>query len=401
MKFVVKEYEISTKYSEFYNVIAIGIKDSNGNVFPSPLTNFVKGEYRNKGNSLNSQRNAAYAITRLLNYLGQQVDKGRMGDLKVGGLEKLTLEHGAEYITYLSLRSREGKLDSNYVNGEIKYINKFYYWLKKQNIITQDFVLTYSTLSYGRKNIEVEKNIFETSDIDIILPTKSSINQSKIRDFGKNRSEIVLHFIDIAKKEEPLLALGVALQFFGGLRRSEVVNLKVSSLKWINKSMVAEIRDNQKELFPNVKNTSHLQVKNPRDQVFICQDILKILLDKHLNLFKQKGISNTSALFVSPTTKKVITGKQYSEKFEKIKSHFLNSLLENGHINEYLLLTNNKWATHIGRGVFTNFLIDLGLTATQIALARGDRNIQSSLNYVDEHTMLENVNMAVNNFRTL
>ncbi|RUS50876.1 hypothetical protein QI30_18955, partial [Kurthia sp. 3B1D] len=91
----------------------------------------------------------------------------------------------------------------------------------------------------------------------------------------------------------------------------------------------------------------------------------------------------------------------YSRRFEKVKDAFLESVLKSGNQQDYLLLTSNTWSTHIGRGIFTNILLDLGLSATQVALARGDRNINSALHYVDEHTMLSTVQDAINNFRIL
>ncbi|MGE7878517.1 hypothetical protein [Peribacillus muralis] len=50
--------------------IGIGIRSrKTKNIIPSPLTNFIKTMYRNKGKSLSSQRNCAYAVTRFLTTL--------------------------------------------------------------------------------------------------------------------------------------------------------------------------------------------------------------------------------------------------------------------------------------------------------------------------------------------
>jgi len=399
MRFVVREFDEHSKSNYKDSCIGIGVKENDQIILPSPLSNFIKSEYRNKGKAINSQRNAAFAITRFLNHLFEKTDN--YTELIHKGLPALTLNHGADYITYLSLKTRVKELDSYYVKTEIKYINKFYYWMNKQHILNEKFELIYNSIPFGRKNINVESNLFEINDLDIILPTKNKVISNKLKDFGANRNKLILHFIRTAQKLEPLLALGLALQIFGGLRRSEVINLKTSSLKWSNRSLVIEVRDNQKELFPDALNKADLQVKSERDQICLCPEIIKSLYENHVSLLEKQKLKNESALFISYRTLKPLKGKRYSAKLEKIKQHFLDELLENNYMEDYLLLANNRWSTHVGRGIFTNILIDLGLTPTQIALARGDKSIQSSLSYVDEHTLITSMKLAINNFDIL
>ncbi|MGP7818290.1 site-specific integrase [Niallia sp. 01092] len=400
MRFVVREFDEASKNGEIFSSIGIGVKENDYLIFPSPLSNFIKREYKNKGRDINSQRNAAYAITRFLNYLFK--NKDNYPELILRGLSSLTLQHGADYISYLSLKSRANELKSGYVKTEIQYINKFYYWLISEKIIKQTFSVDYKTTYYGRKNTQIESNLFETTnDLDIILPIRNSIQNNVIKDFGKNRNRLIIDFIMTAKRIEPLMALGIALQFFGGLRRSEVINLKRSSLKWTNSNLIVEIRDNQDILFADAINKADIQVKYPRDQICICPEIIKPLHEEHLNTLTKLTKGTSEALFISTRNFKALRGKRYSAKIDKIKQQFLNDLLIKNQVEDYILLTNNKWSTHIGRGVFTNILIDLGLTPTQIALARGDRSLQSALSYVDENTLLSSMNLAINNFNML
>ncbi|MGY3718286.1 site-specific integrase [Sutcliffiella cohnii] len=400
MRYVVREFDETSKSGEILRSIGIGIKENDYLTFPSPLSNFIKREYKNKGKSINSQRNAAYAITRFFNHLYKNKDS--YPELILRGLSSLTLQHGANYISYLSLKSRTGELKNGYVKTEIQYLNKFFHWLNSENIIKQAFSVDYQTVYSGRKSRKVETNIFEsTNDLDIILPIRNSIQNNVIKDFGKNRNRLIIDFIMTAKGIEPIMVLGIALQFFGGLRRSEVINLKSSSLKWTNNNLIIEIRDNQNSLFEDATNTSDVQVKFPRDQICICSDIVKPLYEDHLKALTKFSKRTSEALFISERNFKALRGKRYSAKMEKIKQQFLNNLLVKNQVEDYILLTNNKWSTHIGRGVFTNILIDLGLTPTQIALARGDRSLQSALSYVDENTLLNSMNLAINNFNIL
>ncbi|MGA3602892.1 site-specific integrase [Lysinibacillus agricola] len=400
MRFVVREFEETSTTGEVFSSIGIGVKENDYIVLPSPLSNFIKKEYRNKGKSINSQRNAAYSVTRFLNYLFE--NKNNYPELLSAGLSNLTLQHGADYISYLSLKSRVNELKSEYVKGEIQYINWFYHWLNTQNILSQALKVNYKTINYGGKSIAIKNNLFDTTDdLDIILPIRNTIQTNVIKDFGKNRNKLIVDFIGTAKTFEPLMALGIALQFFGGLRRSEVINLKLSSLRWTNNTLIVEVRDNQNKLFPNALNTADLQIKFPRDQFCICPEIIKPLYEGHLKLLNKLNKKSSEAIFISERNLEPLRGKAYSSKIDKIKQQFLNNLLEKNQMEDYFLLTSNKWSTHIGRGIFTNLLIDLGLTPTQIALARGDRSLKSALSYVDENTLISSMNLAINNFDIL
>src|SRR5699024_11695876 len=67
----------------FVPAIGIGIKNpQSGNIIPSPLSNFVKREYRQRGKSISSQRNCAYAVTRFLNFVHNHINEGDSEDRK-------------------------------------------------------------------------------------------------------------------------------------------------------------------------------------------------------------------------------------------------------------------------------------------------------------------------------
>ena len=63
------------------------------------------------------------------------------------------------------------------------------------------------------------------------------------------------------------------------------------------------------------------------------------------------------------------------------------------------------WSTHIGRHVFTNFIIKTGLAnnsmgvpdAKIVASLRGDRNLSSALAYIDRIAMVEAIDENLQN----
>src|SRR5699024_9822125 len=140
--------------------------------------------------------------------------------------------------------------------------------------------------------------------------------------------------------------------------------------------------------------------KNPRNQTLLINDMILSIYRQHIEWLNQNNkIKNANALFISEHTGDPITGKQYYTKFMKVKEELLKQLSHEENVEDYLLLSEHDLSIHLGRGVFTNFLLDIGLNLTQIAIARGDSNINSALAYVDEKTALHNMNPAINYIR--
>lgn len=399
--FVVKQYKTKRLYDgKFENVIGIGYKNESGTVFPSPLTQFLIKEYRNKGNSLNSQRNAAYTITAFMNFIHLQVSKGMYPELSDFGLKALTLQMGADYITFLSMQNKAGELSKTYVLNKIVYLNKFYVWLRRQNIIDDNFKIVNKPKTYKGHKTEVI-NLFEDNDLDIIFPTKSTYKHLHLKDFGIEGKELILLLLQTARREDRLMTLGIVLQIFCGLRRAEIVNLMEFDFKWSSNNLVIKVRDHQDTLFSHLTDTSGVEVKTPGDQICLFTEIVEIYYKEHMKFLKECKNRKHKGLFINLNTGIAISGKSYAERFNKIKVKFLEALLEKNDIKNYYLLINNDWSTHIGRGIYTNLLSSLGLTPTQTALLRRDKNIHSAEAYQEIFTLTLSMNAAINNFDLL
>lgn len=404
--FVVREYQSI----DFYNnktfikeAIGIGLLDhKTGMVLPSPLTHFIKSVYQRKNGSLSTQRNPAYEVVKFLNFINEQIrnNNNDFGELKVDGLCGLKLEHGSYYISYLASKAINGDMDGSYVFRMEKYLIEFYRWLNKQEILIKPVQFE-----------EDDSSPFDDIELGTIYPNKRKLQPNKLVDFGGNRLELAIKFLRIAEYVAPEIVLGIAFQFFGGLRAGEVVNLTKKSLEYpkfnseengANK-FILKIRDNQKHLFSHRSTKIHEQVKRPRNQSLLVHPLLSSMYMKHklrLNrLMNESKIHNSQALFLSESTGNAISGKSYHEKFMKVKVAFLLQLSKEERINDLEYLTQKRWSTHIGRGVFTNFLLDIGATITQVAIARGDNSITSVLKYVEETNAIKITQEALNKIR--
>ncbi|MGO4275928.1 site-specific integrase, partial [Paenibacillus sp. TAF58] len=212
-------------------------------------------------------------------------------------------------------------------------------------------------------------------------------SKPKLKDFGENRYLLTIEFIEKARVIAPEIAFGICLQFYGGLRRGEVVNItRGNIIEKFRTSMNIEIRDNRHLLFQHLRDTSkenpkrlnYLQIQMA-NQTILDNELLWEVYEDHLKTLKINGerneIKDYSALFVDQDGK-AMSGNVYERKFKKVKKYFLQELKGvESREEDFVLLSESYWGTHIGRGNFTNFLFDMGLTITQIAIARGDSSI--------------------------
>ena len=308
----------------------------------------------------------------------------------------------SRYITHLSLKG----LQKTTVEQYEKYLSAFYVYLKKMNLIDEEFAIEEKK---NHKGEIINKSVFREPYLETRFPSQETRKNraAKLKDFGEERVELTAHFIKIAMDIAPDIALGLCFQFYGGLRRGEVVNVDRGGLIVSHgESMEVQIRDNRKKFFSRLKDT---KAENPKrlnylninlaKQTILDNDLVWLVYDKHMKqldiMFKNGKCKNASALFLDKDGNPM-SGKVFDKQFKKVKIAFLDSLM--GH-KDYDLIADTFWLTHIGRGIFTNTLIDMGFTPTQLAIARGDRNINSALKYIDETLTTEQIREAVNEFK--
>lgn len=413
-KFVVKETEIKEvvdKQIVDMRVVNIGVKDEETDIiYPHPLTDFIRIMYEYMGTSVNSQIAPANVVCRFLNYLLIKIDEKDEGfnELVFNGLRGLKLRHGSRYITYLTMKGLSKGTVSNYEN----YLKYFYYYLQEQGLLTLEFQI--------KKYINAEDKLilespFRAPAFETRLPSKNTAKQRKhkLKDFGDKRYRLVTDFIQKAREVAPEIAFGVCLQFYGGLRRGELVNLTLGSLKAvIGESLIVEIRDNRHILFPHLQDTTKEYPKRLNylqthlaNQTILDNELLWEVYSQHMKTLelklKRKEIKNPSALFLDQDGK-AMSGNVYERKFKRVKKALMLELKDaEGRSADYALLSETSWGTHIGRGIFTNFLFDMGLTVTQIAIARGDTNIHSAMEYVDSKATTKALEEAIEEIKNI
>lgn len=372
-------------------------------VIPHPITGFLRAKYVSKGACYHTQLKAARVICKFLNFVYSNIEDDVEGykELWSMGLRGLQRKHGGDFITDLTYK---GVSFNRAVYCE-QTLTNFFAYLKENDLIDEEFQMMYRTVG---KKIERPLSVFSKSNMEVSRPNRNKTNtRDKLKDFGPNRYRLAYEFIEEA--EAFGIALGVCFQFLSGLRVGEVVNLMRDSIYENgfrgNGGMWLDIRDNQDILFRHLNSKYDVQVKRPRETMVLDDQKLwevyyahMAQLEKIKRKFKDK---DTGALFISKKSGLPISGTGYAKKFVKIKERFLAKLIANNRYEDIEFLTSAEWSTHIGRGVYTNFLIDLGLSIEEIANLRGDKSLTATLEYVEKRTSLSKVQSHINFLSTV
>ena len=372
---------------------------------PHPITSFIIDTC----NSLNTQKKYAYVICGFFKFIINEINNGNdeFLELKDKGLKGLNWNHGSAFLRY----SRD-ILGNKYetLKGKQDAIIALYDYLIELNVLGEDVTL--------RKTLHINEH-GKAKEVSV-SPFKSGLNkvhfgQREKPDKIKNlESRLQNIFFNICDEVAPDIKLGLYLQFMGGLRAGEVVNLTIDALDIDreNEELYVDIRDRQGYLFEgrNVRLDSS-QVKKTRSNQIVLNpngDLIDIV-DEHLKFISEiKEKSNSkykNALFINKKGEPM-TGDNYSDRFYKVKRAFLEKLQEVSY-SDYLELKNTKWGTHIGRGIFTNFAVDEGLADSPtgvpmprvLADLRGDTSSKSAEAYIDERTRIKNVRDKISNLR--
>ncbi|NRF93228.1 tyrosine-type recombinase/integrase [Paenibacillus frigoriresistens] len=378
-------------------VFTIATIDCDGIEIPHPISDFLS-EYRGNSMSMERERQAASLACQFLNYV-RDMTISRNADftqLVDQGLFGLNFIHGSRFLDHQDdqVNNRGERVKRDTVDRKEYILTNFYSFFQKKGVISQSLIIpTY----HNEKGQLVEASPFKRKRSNA---QKEPVRKD-LRDFGENRQQILVEFIDTAKsmKWGKIIALGLATQGFGGVRRGEVVNLTIGSVMQIGKSLIVNVQDRQNHLFAHKKNTAKEQVKKKRKQDLLPSNYLINLYEEHLSWLKEytrevKPLVK-DALFINRFGRP-LTGKSYEKMFKRIVERYLKVLLAQGRYNDYTFLTSKPFNTHTLRGVYTNICLDdLGMSERETANARGDADENTVAEYLEELTAKKKMERAI------
>lgn len=339
-------------------ICLIGIKNLKINIHSiHPLSEFIMNFWQNK--AFNTQKKHANNIVKFMNFL-----LNNYRNFRIDSILDIKISHGNMYLNSLV----EDGLRKETIKSAEQSLSYFYKWLC-ENFNTQLPEINMKSGKFGE---------FLESPFSPIYPADKPRNI----EHAFPPSYIPL-FFEVAIAVAKPIALGIYLQFLGGLRVGEVVNLTRNQvLKSVTKhGLTLKLMD--RNLRPDLKGSSN--VKKKRHQiVFELDNWTSSLIKDHLALYKSLDESNP--LFVN-VAGRAMSERSYRQYFEKIKRAFIDILINSPHIEQRMLgahLNQIKWSTHIGRGTFSNLLAEFAENPYEIAQPRGDDNLDSSLIYIKQ-----------------
>jgi integrase len=330
-----------------------------------PFTEFIMNF---KAIEIKSQIDYGRDICTFLNYI---LDNQRQ--LNISNFTQLEYYHASYFINYYC-----GNLARGTAIRYKNIISKFYYFLATNsftvNCEPEDFTIREAEGRNGRiiKTIEAP-----FPDLDLPEAKDTSRNEHDMT------HELQAFFLEVAYEEVNRIALGVALQMFGGLRMSEVIRLRYSLIRtyghYGEQGILLVLKDDDEGTRPELKNNQGKgYVKRPRIQEAISPNgLISELLKQHSLKYKEKGGSD--AIFIN-SENKAMSYKSYQYYFGILKKKFLKRLgeCENPVLKmQKSVLESRRWFTHIGRGIFSNNLVEIVDNPVVAQLLRGDKNINS------------------------
>ncbi|MDQ8738866.1 hypothetical protein [Paenibacillus sp. LHD-38] len=383
-RFVVKEAQVTMR-NNVQRYATIVVEDLRKGVFTvHPLTDFIRSVYGSKDN-YNTQKAPAETIKRFLNWLF--IENHAIYGLN--SFEHLQIKHGVEYINYLSEVKQNKRVT---MKAAERYLTEFYDFLQRRQIAKNLMPL--------KKGINgALESPFSSEGLSMPTP---SLLQSKITDFPD--LELVQLFLETACHVAPDIVFGIYFQFFGGLRRGEVVNLNGGSIQAVgaygSSAMTVEVKD-RPELFVRIRDAAKNCVKKPRPQTILFAPMLPALYKRHLQWLAANSRSkNSDPLFIDDDGNSM-SGATYEKRFMKVKKAFIKRLeqLKSPHLS---YLNKYTWGTHIGRGIFTNIAARfVAKTPQELAALRGDSTIDAALKYMSTLRVQEEINRGLEDIFSL
>lgn len=396
---------------------------------PSQLSEYLRVYCKN--DSPHTKYFKGLVITNFINFLLDKVNQNEESEFEIlreKGLYGLNLIHVAKYLNYISGNTKKHNNYSTVKKKENELIN-FYYFLQNKGIIkgkdnkieAKIIKKKFANTREANKGERVLISPFNIKGSHLYVnlppskPTAESGYKKQKPKLYDMKVEVFSLFLEYINKEVPYLAFPIYIQCMGGLRCGEVVNLTVEDIKADRRKsrIFLNIQDRQIELFGNKKSLeSEVKFERENQVVLDFNNQLMNVMDRHLNnLSKNKEIKCTSKgnrpLFINDYNKPM-TGEVYRHKFNMIRDNFID-WLEEYKPTESKELDTYEWSTHIGRHLFTNYILKMGICdnslgepdALILATLRGDTNTQSAMNYISKKALLESVDKNIKRLSNL
>lgn len=322
---------------------------------------------------------------------------------KVDNIEDLTLELANKFISdYAS-----GLLDDKRRPNEPPERRHPDTIDKCENALSRFLKWLCFTRNHGIKMKYIKRSMFdEQGSIFVVekLPKESRLRLENLTPY------LVTELISVALEHDPMLAFGITLQAFVGIRAGDVCQMAGHRFVWIctswdfitDKELLEEIKacktsagalsayinlEQEYVLRSDGVRAGGIKIhrKQPIFEPFL--PIIKNAYSKHMKLLSEKGINNRyNALFIDEYGRAMET-RDYLKRFKVLCRKLTERLQElegyNPNVSEALrLIEEATLGTHSLRYFYTNQIGQYVDTPHLLAYYRGDRTLTAALNYL-------------------
>lgn len=402
---------VRKKYDFFYVVVNVPINDQNtfhiviferGTYEVHPFTRFLKDNINGftlRDKALNTIKNFYLTyIIRFLNYIYNE------SSTPINNIEDLKLEMVQEFLDIYAqgnLKSDREKRwkDSDSVDRATHAISYFVYWLwsstdrvtnkrifKMKNFKSSDFKFS-EVMKYNKKSGSYTK---VKSLIDIVTPNTNKTKRERFK--VVNASDyLVSKLIELAKKNDPMMSLGIVLGAYSGLRIGELTQLYEGRIKGLSENETYGIYFDftyDTILRSDNKITGNIKTKRSVPVYPGCSKYIYQYYQEHLKLLSYKGLypNKYGALFID-NNGMAMTTQTYNRRFRKLNDLLDKAIKEEviygnyDAIKEEKILCNNKITPHSLRHFYKQLLEDIEGNERAIQFFLAHKSLKSQQKY--------------------
>lgn len=334
-----------------------------------PITDFVLSNWKHR--SFNTMKASAFTVAMFMNFLLENKNYYNLDNIS-----QLDFEHGTAFLNELTYK----KTPKQTVKKHESVLISFFKYLVEKEIIDEN------KCEFKEKTASIH------SSVEIIMKSPFKVeyfNNSTSYSIHQLPDEYILRFLEVAYQLNSCIALGIYMQFFGGVRTGEVCNLRVKDLQLLGSygenGFILNLNQDR-HLRDDLNNTAGSDyIKSKRWQIVLgFKNWSRLFFEKHMSSHLPKHVSGGSPLFINRDGLG-LTGSSYYYHFNKVKAEFLKTLRESTIAKDRLnaiTLEASKWSSHLGRGVFSNLLAEEADNLYDVSIPRGDKSFNSVKPYL-------------------
>ena len=320
----------------------------------------------------------------------------------ISRIEDVTIEMGQQFLQRYAkgLEGRKQSKSEYTVSGGEMTLTYFFYWLLHNYPVKPKYIKLsnfeweeYYSINEGTKFREEKVKHRRLNSLFCVDADDEYVTRDKV---VTGSLYMVLLLLDIAKKHDKMLRLGIALGAFAGLRKGEVCQMSKSRIKtfepYVNVQFETTIDTTYNQILrSDGLMTGYIKTKKVRPVYEPFLPMLNDIYNDHLDMLNEDGLNNQyGALFID-SRGNAMTDYTYLDRFKKLTNIMRDVLrvaaLEDEQENAkeaYSLLQGVAFTPHSLRYFFSQYICERENNPIVLQRYRVDKQIATQMGYILE-----------------